>query len=76
MKMKKLFAAKTSYKNKKKNKNLLTIIIPRHINRVNEINNELKKIKFKIIHHRSKAKKLKNTRYLYSRYLWRNKKIL
>ena len=55
-----LFAAKTHILLKKKNKKLITILIPRHINRVNEINNELKNLNLKIIHHSSKAKSLKN----------------
>ncbi len=41
---------------KKKYKNLLTIIIPRHIDRVNEIENELKKLNLKIYFHDSKFK--------------------
>jgi len=39
---------------KKKYKNLLTIIIPRHINRVNEINDELKKLDLKTHIHEPK----------------------
>ena len=38
-----IFAAKTHILLKKKNKNFITIIIPRHINRVNEIINQIKK---------------------------------
>ena len=55
-----LFAAKTHILLKKKIKKLITILIPRHINRVNEINNELKNLNLRIIHHSSKAKSLKN----------------
>ena len=55
-----LFAAKTHMILKKKNKKLITVLIPRHINRLNEINNELKTLKLKIINHSSKVKSLKN----------------
>ena len=46
---------------KKKEKKLLTIIIPRHVNRSKEILNELSKIGLKIISHSSKSKLQKNT---------------
>ena len=50
------------HKNIKKNfKKLLTIIIPRHINRSDEIVNNLKKIDLKIIKHSSGNKLKKNT---------------
>ena len=50
------------HKNIKKNfKKLLTIIIPRHINRSEEIVNNLKKIDLKIIKHSSDNKLKKNT---------------
>ena len=55
-----LFAAKTHIILKKKNKKLITILIPRHINRINKINNELKDLKLKITHHSSRTKNLKN----------------
>ena len=55
-----LFAAKTHMILKKKNKKLITVLIPRHINRLNEINNELKTSKLKVINHSSKVKSLKN----------------
>ena len=55
-----LFAAKTHLLLKKKNKKLITVLIPRHINRVNEINSELKALNLKTIFHSAKAKKLKN----------------
>jgi len=42
-----IFCAKTHLVLKKKYNNILTVIIPRHINRVNKINNELKKMKLK-----------------------------
>ena len=44
-----------------KYKNLLTIIIPRHIHRVNEIVNEIKSLNLNIVLHSSKPKKLDNT---------------
>ena len=55
-----LFAAQTHILLKKKNKNLITIIIPRHVHRVDEINSELKKLNLKTIYHSEKAKNLKN----------------
>ena len=45
---------------KKKYKNLLTIIIPRHVDRVNEIKSELSKLNLKIYIHDSKLKLDKN----------------
>tara|TARA_B100000963_G_scaffold112542_1_gene97949 strand:- start:1866 stop:3107 length:1242 start_codon:yes stop_codon:yes gene_type:complete len=55
-----LFAAKTHLLLKKKNKNLITIIIPRHVHRVGEINNELKKLNLKVTYHSAKVKNLKD----------------
>ncbi len=55
-----LFAAKTHILLKKKNKKLITILIPRHINRVKKISNELKALKLNTICHSSKNKNLKN----------------
>jgi len=55
-----IFAAKTHILLKKKNKNVITIIIPRHINRVHEIIEELKKLKLNIITRSSRNKKLDN----------------
>ena len=55
-----VFAAQTHILLKKKNKNLITIIIPRHVHRVDEINSELKKLNLKTIYHSEKAKNLKN----------------
>ena len=46
---------------KKKYKNLLTIIIPRHIHRVHEIIKEIKELKLNIVLHSSQPKKLKDT---------------
>ena len=54
-----LFAAKTHILLKKKNKNLITIIIPRHVHRVDEINHELKKLNLKTSYHSAKVKNLK-----------------
>ena len=46
---------------KKKYTNLLTIIIPRHIHRVNKIVQEIKDLKLNVVLHSSSPKKLKNT---------------
>jgi 3-deoxy-D-manno-octulosonic-acid transferase len=46
---------------KKKYKNLLTIIIPRHIHRVSKIVNEIKSLDLNIVLHSSRPKKLNNT---------------
>ena len=46
---------------KKKYKNLLTIIIPRHVHRVNEIINEIKNLNLNVVLHSSNKKKLGNT---------------
>ena len=45
---------------KKKYKNLLTIIIPRHVHRVNEIFKEINDLKLNVVLHSSNPKKLKN----------------
>ena len=55
-----IFAAQTHILLKKKIKNLITIIIPRHVHRVKEIENELKKLSLKTTCHSSKIKDLKN----------------
>ena len=55
-----IFAAQTKILLKKKKKNLITIIIPRHVHRVKEIENELKKLSLKTTCHSSKIKDLKN----------------
>ena len=55
-----IFAAQTHILLKKKIKNLITIIIPRHVHRVKEIENELKKLNLKTTCHSSKIKDLKN----------------
>ena len=45
---------------KKKYKNILTIIIPRHIHRVNKIIQEINDLKLKVVLHSSNPKKLNN----------------
>jgi len=46
---------------KKKHKNLLTIIIPRHIHRVNKIVQEINNLKLNVVLHSSNPKNLKGT---------------
>ena len=46
-------AAKVHIRLKKKNKDVLTVIIPRHINRISEIKNNLEKLNLKIQTHSS-----------------------
>ena len=46
---------------KKKYKSLLTIIIPRHIHRVNKIVQQIKDLKLNVVLHSSNPKKLKDT---------------
>ena len=53
-----LFCAKTHIVLKRKIKNLITIIIPRHIHRVNEIVDEIEKLNLKVCCHSSSIKKL------------------
>ena len=48
-----IFCAEAHMELKKKIKNLITVIIPRHIHRVNEIVSELKKFNLKILLHSS-----------------------
>lgn len=55
-----IFCAKTHIELKKRYKNLITIIIPRHVHRVKEIIEEIRKQKLKIVTHSSKPKNLKN----------------
>ena len=45
---------------KKKYKNLITIIIPRHIHRVNEIISDINNLGLKVVSHSSNVKSLKN----------------
>ena len=54
-----LFTAKVHRILKKKKKNLITIIIPRHINRVGQIINELKSLDLNVVVHSSKNKKVR-----------------
>ena len=55
-----LFCAKVHMELKNKVKNLLTIIIPRHIDRVDEIISEMKKLNLIVVKHSSNLKSLKN----------------
>ena len=55
-----IFAAKTHILLKKKNKNFITILIPRHINRVREIIDRLEKLGLTTVVRSSKNKRLKN----------------
>ena len=50
----------THLKLKKKIKNLLTIIIPRHIHRVKEIISDIEKLNLKVLAHSKKSSVLKN----------------
>ena len=54
-----IFCAKTHIILKKKVKNLLSIIIPRHIHRTKKIINEIKNLKLNVVTHSSKPKNLK-----------------
>ena len=54
-----LFAAKTHILLKKKNKNIITIIIPRHINRVKQIIAEINDLGLNVVSRSSKKLKLK-----------------
>ena len=56
-----IICAKVHKKLKVKHKNLLTILIPRHIDRTAEIINQIKKLNLKIHLHSSKKKIYKNT---------------
>ena len=53
-----IFCAKAHIQLKKKNKKLITVIIPRHINRVNEIISEMNKLDLKTVLHSSRIKNL------------------
>ncbi len=55
-----IFCAQAHLELKKKIKNLLTIIIPRHVHRVNEIIHELEDLGLKVVLHSSKSANLKN----------------
>ena len=56
-----IISANAHIKLKKKYKNLLTIIIPRHIHRVSKIVSEIKDLNLNIVLHSSRQKKLANT---------------
>ncbi len=55
-----VFCAKAHIQLRKKIKNLITIIIPRHIHRSKEIISEIKNLGLKVSHHSAKPRKLKN----------------
>jgi len=55
-----IFCAKAHLELKKKFKNLLTIIIPRHVHRANEIKREINNLNLNIVTHSSKRKSLDN----------------
>ena len=55
-----IFCANAHKELKKKHKNLITIIIPRHVHRANEIALEMKKINLNVAYHSSKIQTLKN----------------
>ena len=53
-----MFCAKAHLEIKKKFKNIITIIIPRHIHRAQEIKDEIKSLNLKVVLHSSKIKNL------------------
>ena len=55
-----IFCAKSHLQLKKKVKNLLTILIPRHIHRSEQIKAELESLKLNVTNHSSNKKNLKN----------------
>ena len=55
-----IFCAKAHIELKKKVKNLLTIIIPRHVHRVKKIKSKLENLNLNVITHSSNKKSLKN----------------
>ena len=55
-----IMCSKVHLKLKKKYKNLLTIIIPRHIHRVDKIIQEINDLKLNVVLHSSNPKKIKN----------------
>jgi 3-deoxy-D-manno-octulosonic-acid transferase len=55
-----IFCGKTHIELKKKIKNLLTILIPRHIHRVQEIKSELENLRLNVTNRSSNTKNLKN----------------
>jgi 3-deoxy-D-manno-octulosonic-acid transferase len=56
-----IFCAEAHIEIKKKIKNILTILIPRHIHRVEEIKSELESLDLNVVKHSSYKKNLKNT---------------
>ena len=54
-----IFCANTHIELKKKYKNLITIIIPRHIHRSNKIVSEIQKLNLNVVKHSSEIKNLK-----------------
>jgi 3-deoxy-D-manno-octulosonic-acid transferase len=54
------FCAKSHIELKKQNKDLITIIIPRHIHRVQEIISKIKNLNLKVVTHSSRVKTLRN----------------
>ncbi len=56
-----IFCAKTHIKLKKKIKNLITIIIPRHIHRSEKIKKSIENLGLKVMSHSSKKSNLKST---------------
>ena len=55
-----IFCINTHLELKKRNNNLITIIIPRHIHRVKEIIKEIEEFKLRVVLHSSKPRDLKN----------------
>ena len=55
-----LFAAKTHILLKKKFKDLITVLIPRHVHRVSEIKNDLSNLGLRTLNHSENRKNLKN----------------
>jgi len=55
-----LFAEKTHILLKKKIKNIITIIIPRHIDRVDQIISQISELGLNVVSHKSNKKKLSN----------------
>ena len=56
-----IFCAKAHLELKKKIKNLITIIIPRHVHRSKEIISDIKKLNLKVVAHSSNNRNLRNT---------------
>ena len=56
-----IFCAKAHIQLRKKIKNLITIIIPRHVHRTGNIISEIENLGLKVSNHSSKPKSLKNT---------------